>query len=467
MSAIDLCAGSATESPPQHPAMNQRRVLALALPIIGENLLQTTVGVVDTLLVSRLGDNAIAGVGVGAEITYFTLAILSAVSIGATVLVSQAVGAGDPGRANRFARQAISWGLLVAVPLSLLLFLLTPTIIGLFGTESDVRHLAIEYFEVIGATSAMLLLSYLCGAVLRGAGDAKTPLKAAVLANIVNIFAAYGLIFGHLGLPELGVAGSAWGATLGRGVSALYMLRALWKGHTPVSIHGRAGWMPKRHFGVDLFRLGIPAGIEQMMIQGGTTVLVVIVATIGSEALTAQQINFTVMSLALLPGMSLAIATTALVGQSVGARALDDAEKAATIGRRLSAGWMILAASIVVMLARYIVGIFSDDPDVLDIGTRGLRALAFSLPFWGLWVITAGTLRGSGDTRGPMYRGGLTIWTSVVLAFVGVHFFDLGIGWVWSTFLISAPISWIGNIIAFKRRMGMLRREAAALAHQP
>ncbi|MGH2549865.1 MAG: MATE family efflux transporter, partial [Thermomicrobiales bacterium] len=151
----------------------------------------------------------------------------------------------------------------------------------------------------------------------------------------------------------------------------------------------------------------------------------------------------------------------------VGARAIDDVEKAAIIGRRLSTAWMIFSAAILAILARHIVGVFSDDANVLDIGTRGLRALAFSLPFWGLWVITAGTLRGSGDTRGPMYRGGLTIWTSVALAFIGVHFFDLGIGWVWSTFLISAPISWIGNIFAFKRRLLVLRKESTALAHQP
>jgi putative MATE family efflux protein len=444
--------------------MNQRRVLALALPIMGENLLQTMVGVVDTLLVSRLGDDAIAGVGVGAEITFFTLAILSAVSIGATVLVSQAIGASDTDRARHFARQAISWGLVIAIPLSFLLFALTPTIIDLFGAEPDVRDLAISYFEVIGATASVLLLSYLCGAVLRGAGDTKTPLKAASIANVINILASYLLIFGHLGLPELGVAGSAWGATIGRGVSALYMLRALWKGSTPVSIHGLTGWRPKRRFGIDLFRLGIPAAIEQMMIQGGTTILVVIVATLGSAALTAQQINFTVMSLALLPGMSISIATTALVGQSVGARAIDNAGIAARIGARLSLSWMVFAAIAAALFARSIVGIFSDDREVLDIGTRGLRGLAVSLPFWGLWVITAGMLRGSGDTRGPMIRGGLTIWTSVALAWLGVHIFDLGIGWVWTTFLISGPISGIGNTLAFRKRLDHLRLETA---HQP
>lgn len=464
MSATDLSASSAIDSPPRHPPMNQRRVLTLALPIIGENLLQTTVGVVDTLLVSRLGDDAIAGVGVGAEIVFFTLAILSAVSIGATVLVSQAVGAGDSERASRFARQAISWGLVIALPLSVLLFTLTPTIIDLFGAEPEVRDLAIEYFEVIGATASVLLLSYLCGAVLRGAGDTRTPLKAASLANVINIVASYLLIFGHLGLPELGVAGSAWGATIGRGVSALYMLRALWKGSTPVSIHGTAGWRPHRSFGADLFRLGVPAAIEQMMVQGGTTVLVVIVASIGSAALTAQQINFTVMSLAQLPSAGVSIAATALVGQSIGARAFANADRAASIGLRLSLGWMILAAIVYVLLARQIVDIFTNDAEVVDIGTRGLQAIAASLPFWGLWFVTAGTLRGSGSTRGPMIRSGLTIWTSVALAWIGVNLFDLGIAWVWLTFVLSAPISGIGNIVAFRRRIANLRAEAA---HQP
>jgi putative MATE family efflux protein len=464
MSATDLSATSAVESLPRHPPMNRRRVLTLAVPIIGENLLQTTVGVVDTLLVSRLGDDAVAGVGVGAEIVFFTLAILSAVSIGATVLVSQAVGAGDAIRASRFARQSISWGLVIALPLSALLFLLTPTIIGLFGTETDVRDLAIDYFQVIGATASVLLLSYLCGAVLRGAGDTKTPLKAASIANVINIIASYLLIFGHLGLPELGVAGSAWGAAIGRGVSALYMLRALWNGNTPVSIHGTAGWRPHRRFGADLFRLGIPAAIEQMMVQGGTTVLVVIVASLGSAALTAQQINFTVMSLAQLPASGVAIAATALVGQAIGARALSDAKAAAAIGFRLSLGWMIVAAAIYVIFAHQIVDIFTDDGKVLSIGTRGLRAIAASLPLWGMWFVTAGTLRGSGDTRGPMIRGGLTIWTSVALAWIGVNLFDLGIGWVWSTFIISAPISGIGNLIAFRRRIEHLSDRAA---HQP
>src|SRR5688572_581165 len=118
--------------------MTQRRVLGLATPIIGENLLQTMVGAVDTFMVARLGAAAVAGVGMGFELVFFIISILSAIDIGATVLVSQAIGAGDQQRANQLARQAIVWGLIMAIPVSLGMYLAAPTIIGLFGAEADV-----------------------------------------------------------------------------------------------------------------------------------------------------------------------------------------------------------------------------------------------------------------------------------------------------------------------------------------
>jgi Na+-driven multidrug efflux pump len=107
--------------------MTQRRVLTLATPIIGENLLQTLVGAVDTFMVARLGAAAVAGVGIGFELVFFIISILSAIDIGATVLVSQAIGAGQQKRANQLARQAIVWGLLLAIPVSIGMFIAAPT----------------------------------------------------------------------------------------------------------------------------------------------------------------------------------------------------------------------------------------------------------------------------------------------------------------------------------------------------
>src|SRR5215203_1529919 len=115
---------------PRHELMTQRRVLALATPIIGENLLQTMVAAVDTFMVAHLGAAAVAGVGTGFEIVFFIISILSAIDVGATVLVSQAIGATDQRRANQLARQAIVWGILLAIPVSFAMYFAAPWIIG-------------------------------------------------------------------------------------------------------------------------------------------------------------------------------------------------------------------------------------------------------------------------------------------------------------------------------------------------
>lgn len=189
--------------------------------------------------------------------------------------------------------------------------------------------------------------------------------------------------------------------------------------------------------------------------------LVAIVATIGTAALAAQQISFTAMSLGFLPAIGFAVTATALVGQSVGAHRIDDANEALRISGLWSLIWMTGGLLLYVIAAGPIIRIFSSDPEVIAAGTRGLRAIGFSLPLWGLWMTSAGALRGSGDTRSPMIRGVATVWAAVVLAFIGVHWFDMGIGWVWGTFILTSPISAIGNVRAYRKKAAELRRAFA------
>jgi putative MATE family efflux protein len=422
--------------------MTQRRVLSLATPIIGENLLHTAVGAVDTFMVARLGAAAVAGVGTGFEFVFFIISILSAIDIGATVLVSQAIGAGEQERANHLARQAIVWGLVLSIPVSLLMYYGAPHIIGLFGTAPDVAEAATTYLKVIAATSVALFLSFVCGAVLRGAGDSRTPLYAAVLANIVNIVVAYAFIFGNFGLPALGVAGSALGAATGRALGAAFMLIAMVVGNKAISLHGSWGWQPRIDIARQLFTLGIPAAMEQMLSSGAFMVLIAVVALIGTSALAAQQIAFTALSTAFLPGIAFSIAATALVGQSLGARVPSDARKAWNISLRWAVAWLGIGGTLVAIFADRLMGIFSSDPEVIAAGVSALRALSVALPFWAVWFVSSGSLRGSGDTRTPLIIGASTMWLSVFLAWIGVKWFDAGMGWVWSAFVITtAPAS--------------------------
>jgi putative MATE family efflux protein len=433
--------------------MNQRKVLGLALPIIGENLLQTAVGTVDTLMVARLGKEAVAGVGTSIEVVFFILASLSAVSIGATVLVSQAFGAGDIERANRIARQAIIWGVLLAIPVSIVGFLTAGPVISVFGTEPDVADHAATYLKITAATSAVLLLSFVCGAIFRGVGDSRTPLKAAILANVVNVFVAYTLIFGHLGLPRLGVAGSAWGAASGRAVASLILLLILVGGRRQVSIRGLTGWLPKPMFARQLFQLGFPAAIEQMLMSAGFMTMMAVVALLGTAALAAQQIGFTALSIAFMPGFGFAMAATALVGQSVGARNLEDARLAARIAMNWGVAWMAIGGVVYFVFARQVMQAFTDDAEVIEAGVRALRALSVSLPFWAVWSVSGGALRGSGDTRTPMLMSVTSVWLAVGLAYAGVRWLDAGLGMVWLTFLVTSPIGALGNWLMFRRRL--------------
>jgi MATE family multidrug resistance protein len=438
---------------PQHVPMTQGRVLALATPIIGENLLQTLVGAVDTFMVARLGAAAVAGVGTGFEIVFFIISILSAIDIGATVLVSQAIGAGDPQRANHLARQAIVWGLLLAIPVSVVIYLAAPAIIGLFGTAPDVAAAATTYLQITAATSVALFLSFVCGAVLRGAGDSRTPLAAAVMANIVNVAVAYALIFGQLGFPALGVAGSAIGAASGRAIGAAAMLFVMARGKKAISLHGGWGWRPEFPIARQLLTLGAPAAVEQVLSAGAFMTLIAVVALIGTSALAAQQIAFTALSIAFLPALGFSIAATALVGQSIGARIPSDAKSAWMIALRWALVWMAIGGVLVFAFSDRVMGFFSADPEVVAAGVAALKALSLALPFWALWFVSSGGLRGSGDTRTPLFIGASTMWLSVLFAWIFVRWFDGGLGLVWLAFVLTTSPASVLMGWAFLRRI--------------
>lgn len=432
--------------------MSRRRVLRLAAPVVAEYVLQTSVLAVNTLLVSRAGDTALAAVGISNPIIFLFIALFGAISIGATVMVAQAHGAGQRGHANHLARQALSWGLIVAAPLSLAAYLLTPAMVGAFGDDAEVQAAAIDYLHVISATSIVMLTSFLCGGVLRGAGDGRTPLYAAVLANVANLFASWLLIEGNLGVPGYGITGAAWGSVIGRAVGLALLLAALFGGRLVISLRGRSGWWPQLGTGFQLFRLGIPAAIEQIFNEAGFAVLTILVATLGAAALAANHIAFTILEMWYMPSLALSVTATALAGQSVGARRPGDAMAAALILRRWTLGWNLLGAAVMVGLARPILNIFSDDATVIAEGMTVMIVVGLTLPFFGMWLLTTGALRGSGDTRSPMVRGVLATWLTVGLAWLSVTFLDLGMGGIWGAYIVALPIAIIGNWRAFQRR---------------
>src|SRR5215212_1018773 len=244
----------------------RRRVWGLAAPVIGENFLETLLGIVDTLLVAGLGAVAIAGVGRALQIMFFLISALSALAIGTSVLVAQAVGGGDTAHASRLGRQSLIWSVLFSIPLSVGGYLLSEPIIGSFGLEREVAAIGVQYLQVTMGTVVVLVALFIGSGVLRGAGDSRTPLRVTALANLVNVVLAYGLIFGHFGLPALGPVGSAWATFLARALALVLLLGALWRGRAGVTISGRSGWRPDFGIARQVLGIGIPAALEQVLV---------------------------------------------------------------------------------------------------------------------------------------------------------------------------------------------------------
>jgi len=344
------------------PGGIQRRVLGLAWPVIGENLLETLLGVVDTFLVAGLGAAAIAGVGTALQVMFFLISALSALSVGASVLVAQAYGAGDLEEGCSLARQSIIWSFLLSVPLAACGLLFSRHIVALFGVEPDVAQIATEYLHVSLATVVVLIALFIGGGVLRGVGDSRTPMIVTSIANVINVLLAYGLIYGHMGLPRLGAVGSAWGTFIARSIALVMLLAVLWKGRHGVSFRHGSGWLPSVRVAANVMRIGVPAAMEQVMISAGFFVLSVIVAHLGTDILAAYRITFTALSFSFLPGIGFAIAATTLVGQSVGARRVREGESAARVATLWAMIWMGTIGAVLFLGAEPIMGLFSQDP---------------------------------------------------------------------------------------------------------
>ncbi len=409
----------------------------LAVPIIAENLFQTTLGIVDMLMVSKLGAAAIAGVGTSLQIMFLVISALSAVTVGTTVLVARFTGAGQGDQAGKAAKQSLLLGVALAAIITVLGHNYAYPVVRLLGATPDVVQSGGGYLDIVAQMAIFLVIQLVCGGALRGAGDTRTPMIVTGLVNAVNVVVAYALIFGHFGFPALGVLGSAWGASVARAIGAIIMLVILFSGRRKVQIRGRSGWRPDVGLMKRVVKIGLPSMIEQSMMSGGSLLYSVIVIGMGTDVYAAQRITFNALSISFMPGMGFGMAATTMTGQSLGARRPDLAKKATWVAVRMAALWMCTMGAALIIFGPQIMRLFSTDPTIDTVGTAALRVIALSQPLQALGQVMAGSLRGAGDTRFPMYATGLAVWL------IRVPF-----GWLFGVVLnMGLPGVYISNVM--------------------
>jgi putative MATE family efflux protein len=422
--------------------------------VVVERFFQMLVGMADIAMVGRIGAAGIAGVGLSNQIAQVAMALYDAVRVGTTALVARRVGAREFDAAAQVTRQSLVLCLVLALPTVAAGFVLAAPGLRVLGAEADVVSMGTPYLRWKACSMAFAFFTMTCAAALRGAGDARTPMWAGVLVNIVNLVGNYAFIFGRLGAPALGVTGAGVATFIARGVGSVYILSRLLRGQTCLRVRFSDSFRPHRQTLRSLLDIGLPATGERGLMRSAQLIYTAIIARLGTDAYAAHQIALRAESLSFMPGFSFGAAATTLVGQHLGNGDPRSARLAANRARNLAVGVMSTMGVVFFLFARPLVAFFApNSPAVVEQGAVVLRLVALAQPGMAIFMVLAGALRGAGDTRWVMYLTGTGVWGfRVVLTYLLVVRMGLGLPGAWWAMIIDQTMR--GVLFSWRFRAG-------------
>jgi putative MATE family efflux protein len=401
-----------------------KAILLLAIPMVLEMLMESIFAVVDIFWVAHLGAEAVATVGLTESMLTLMYAVAIGLGIGATAMVARRIGEHNPEGAARAAVQAILLGLVVSLAFAIAGVYLAGNLLKAMGGSAWVIQNGSGFTKVMFAGNATILLLFLINAIFRGAGDAAIAMRVLWLANAINIILGPCFIFGLGPFPKLGVVGAAVATTIGRGTGVLYALSRL------IRSGGRFDIL-RRHIRLEpsimarLLRLSATGTFQVFIGMASWIGLIRTLSSFGSNAVAGYTIGVRVIIFALLPSFGMANAAATMVGQALGARKPERAERAVW-----KAGFynMIVLGSVgilFVLFANPIIGIFTSDPLVKPYGVDCLRIVSCGFLFYAYGMVLTQSFNGAGDT-----------WTPTII--------NLFVFWLWELPLAYLLAIWAG-----------------------
>jgi len=395
----------------------RRQVITLAWPAVLEQLLNMSVGLADTYIVGHLGAAPLAAVGLSTQTLGLFWTLFGALGVGSTALVARYIGAKEPEKANLVAQQSMILAFLIGFLSAIILWVGAPTFLTWLGAEPEVIELGTAYLRAVASTVFLFAILFVGSAILRGSGDTRTPMLVMLVINVINIVAAYSLTYGVGPLPRLGVLGSGIGAATARGLGGVIMLVLVVRGRGPVKIGFRLPLPDKQVIG-RIASIGLPTAGEQLLMRFGQLVLATFITGLGTVAYASHQIAVNALAVAYMPGWGFALAATTLVGQELGARRPDRASQSAYEAVRMVTIVMAVMGILVSLFPSQVMGIFTNDQEVIAAGAPALQIAGVAMPLLGVSFTLAGGLRGAGDTTSVLLILGACIWgVRVVNAF--------------------------------------------------
>ncbi|MBG9546834.1 MATE family efflux transporter [Bacillus firmus] len=434
-------------------------ITILAIPAVIENFFQTILGFVDTYFVSKLGLVEVSAVGVTNAVLAIYFALFMAIGVAANVRIANFLGANLPEKARHISQQslvlAILFGLLTGV---ITLFFAEP-LLRLMGIESNVLEAGSLYFRIVGIPSIFMSLMFVLSAILRGAGDTKTPMKISIIINIVNAVLDYVLIFGILFIPEMGIVGAALSTVFARVIGSIALIYYL--NRSKVLAFRMDYWKLDKVHLMKLTTLGAPAAGERLVMRAGQIVYFGFVVALGTNAFAAHQIAGNIEVFSYMIGYGFATAATILVGQQIGAGNLDEARRYAKLTTILTLASMSVLGAMLFFLGEWAGRFFTEDQEVVrNIGTA-LKISGVFQPFLAVLMVLTGAFQGANNTKFPMYLTAIGMWAVRTLL---VFLLGIKLGWglagVWIAIGIDIAFRAVVLVIQFQRGKWMALEKA-------
>jgi putative MATE family efflux protein len=384
-------------------------VWKIAWPTMLTNAVGGLQGIVDHALVGHLvGFRGNAAIGVALQIFMVVIIFISSVFTGMSVLVARFAGAGEPDQVDRTVYQAfltaVGMSLLIIAPLG---YFFSPALLDLVNPAPEVKAEALPFLRISFLGASGMLLFYMLSGALRSAGDARTPMVLGIALTVLNLLLNIALISGLGPLPALGTAGAAIGTTLASLLVGGYALLKVWRGNWVIGFPRGQALRPDWPVIRELFRFGLPAGIQGIAMNIGGVLLLGFIGSLtqSAAAQAAYAVGYTqLFSLITWTSIRLMGAAAAVAGQNLGAGHPDRADRAVHVAARFGVGGAALVGSAFLLVPRQLLAVFGmNEPAVAEIGVQLLRVLSVSGLLVSVALTYTGGLQGTGDTKSPLY----------------------------------------------------------------
>ncbi len=431
--------------------------IKITLPVFLELLISSLFGMVDMMMVGNSGTSSIttpsiAAIGITNQMMFIGISLVQALATGGTTMIARYTGAKENEKISPVLKHLLIISFIILVVPFILVTQINGTgVMRLIGAQEDAISIGANYFKIVTIGFIFQAFNLTVFSAMRGTGDTKNPMKINLSVNLLNVIGNYILIFGKFGLPRLGVTGAGISTTISQIVASLAIIIYLINGEHDLKLKLKEKFKIDSGIIKNLVNIGGPAALEQVIFRVGILVFVRIVSQLGTVVYATHQIGLNILSLSYSPGQAFGIATTTLVGKSLGERRIDKAEAYIKESNTLS-----LIVSGVLFLVFFffgtkLAGLYTDDTNIIAQSDSILKLMAFIQPFQAVTFVLSGGLRGAGDTISTLV---VTLVSAVIVrllaAYILVNTLQMGLMGAWIAMFIDQITRFFGITWRYK-----------------